>query len=763
MAGNIPTIVAGDNTQTRELHVSNQGGGLAILAGSQLIARGAMDMGSAAANIARHQQETAAKLKHLDDIRWATEATQTEQLHLANFMADEANQRSEDFSDRVAQFTKHRMEQYSSQEQAPSPQAFRLFEKNFNHLATQSQMSAIEIGAKNKVNGIITSAKTSIAAAQDAFRSLRSVNEKQALNGMVNSIAQIKSAIDAGIGQFAPDQAHKLHEDLITQSVLNVMGTNPKAAQTILDSSKEIDEQTRYTLSNEIRQASRNIVTGQRNQVLDKVKGIESFARQGNIVNPLSKEDFLQVLPEAQALDAYEDHVRQIKIYNDGNTIVQTVGKYNRDAINRTINSLMKPEDLTTENAVEKEALAKYVVPQLQKIVKLQEEDPAAFTGIYNSHVRGLYDFASTVQDPEQHSAALTTANDTNLLYQGPPPQGVSKAEASLYLDLPLNGRHLLSSKSAEEMAATINMATPKEVVKKIGETLSAYPKPEHAAKVFNDLVSLGKLNQEYQFAWLNRNAPWIDTYVGALQAGNSIKMPEKTIADTAQAVWNDPSFVNLRETITRDNYQGSKDVAGFYEGAKRFAVALQSNQGFTMKDAVTAATTRLIDEQLGFTTVNDKKLMILKKDADGRTRKQSDIDNIGSNLKYALEEVPVHEIELTPFYSTPGFKELPLDQQYRQVGNYLNQRAFWQMLDNGQGAVLYARDPQGIQNFQLRDKQGKPFVVHFRDLPDLRYLLGRDYIEQAMAATRAGATTYPVRRPTYNASQPRPSWMPSE
>lgn len=754
----IPTIQTSESAQTRELHISNQGGGLALLAGAQILSQGAGDLGKVATSLALKQKQQEEKLKHLDDIRWATEALQQEQLGLAKFMADEKNQKSEDFGDRVASYTQSRMDNYSSQEQAPSSDAFRIFKQNFDHLATQSQISAIDTGANNKVNGIINSANNSISLAQDTFRTLRGVNEKQALANMVNSIAQIKTSIDAGIGQFAPDKAHKLHENLITQSVLNVMTTNPGAARAILESSKEIDEQTRYQLNNEINQASRNINIGHRNAVIAQAEGIESFARQGNIVNPLSKASFSDVLSEPQATEVYDKHVATVKTYNDGNYIVNAVSSFNRDSIGKVINTLLKPSDLTPENAVEKESLAKYTVGQLAKIVDTQKTDIMSVLVSHNQHVKGLYDVASSIEDPQDKAMAMVAANDAALLYQGPAPQNISSNEAKMYHDRPLNDRHLLFVHTAESIAKDINMATPKEVIKKIAETLSVYTKEDHAAKVYNDLVTLGKLSQQYQVAWLYKDSPWIDTYLGSLQAGKDLNVPEKTVTDIGNLVWNDPSFVNLRETITRDNLQGSKSVNGFYEGTKQFAIALTS-QGKSSKEAVLAATSRIVDEGLGFTSINGKKLMVLKKDESGRLRSQNDITNIGQSLILALEQVPIHELNDTAFTATPGYSVLPQTEKLRALGRYVNERGFWQMLDNGQGAVLYGADPTGVQNFQLTDKQGKPFVVHFRDLPLSLLDAKKEWSKFAEMSTLTGEG-YPVYSPSSNTTKPRPMWL---
>jgi hypothetical protein len=756
---NIPTYQSQESPVTRgySAQASGDPGKWAAL---QIAGRGLEDVARVGTHIVLQQQETAKKLKKLDDYRWANEAAQAEQLNIAKFMADPANETSEDFGDRVAAYTNSRFEQYSSGETAPSPEAHQMFKQQFDHIATQSQLHAIDRGANNKVNAIINSAKQANMYAVDAYRTMRGVDENIAIKNLTLSIAQSRAAIDAGIGQIAPEQAHRLHEDLITQSVLSVMTTNPAAAKSILNSSKDIDEQTRYRLNNEINQASRNIIAGHKNNVLEAAKGVESFARQGNEAQPLPLESFLDVMDEAHARAAHADHVEAMKTYNTGNMIVKAVSSFNLNEINKTINTLLKPSDINAENAIEKERLAQYTVKQLADIGQLQAKDTVGFLEQYNSHVRGSYDLASTIEDPQERSSAITAANSINLMYQGRAPIDAGTEERKQYLDRP--DRHLLSNFKAEQIAKDINVSSPKDVVKKIGEILSAYPDENHASIVFNDLVSKGKLSQQYQIAWLNKDAPWIDTYLGSLKAGKDLNVPEKTMNDLSQAVWNDDTFALLRNTITRDNFQGSRDVAGFFDGAKSFAAALVS-EGRSVKEAVSAATSMIITEQLGFTGVNGVPLMILKKDQNGKMRNTDEINGIGQSLKYALELIPVHEIETSAFNATPGFSALNDEKKLKAIGFALNNHAYWQTTSNGQGAMLYYKDPSGIQNFQLRDKENKPFVVHFKDLPKSVMDAPGEWARQAMYATRAGATSFAPRREMYNTTNPRPYWMTAE
>lgn len=756
---NIPTYQSQDSPVTRG-YTAQADGSPGKWAAMQIAARGIEDVGNAFTKVELQRQNKAEKLKKLDDYRWAMEATQTEQINLATFMADEKNNRAEDFGDKVANYTSQRFEQYSSGETAPSLEAQEMFKRNFDHLATQSHVSAIDIGANNKVNAIITSAKKSNSYAVEAYRTMRSVDPGIALKNLTVSIAQSRAAIDAGIGQFAPEQAHRLHEDLITQSVLSVMTTNPAAAKSILNSSKEIDEQTRYQLNNEINQASRNMAIGQKNNVLEAVKGVESFARQGNEAQPLPLESFMDVMDESHARAAHADHVEMMKTFNTGNMIVKAVSSFNVNELNKIINTLLKPEDITKDNAVEKERLAQYTVKQLVDIGQLQAKDTVGFLTQHNSHVRGSYDLASTIEDPQERSVAITAANNINLMYQGRAPIGAGAEERKQYLDRP--DQHLLTNSNAEQISKDINVSSPKDVIKKIGEILSQYPDENHASIVFNDLVSKGKLSQQYQIAWLNKDASWIDTYLGSLKAGKDLNVPEKTMNDLSQAVWNDDTFGLLRSTITRDNFQGSRDVAGFFEGIKSFAAALVS-EGRSVKDAVSAATSMIITEQLGFTGINSVPLMILKKDHTGRMRSTDEINGIGQSLKYALELIPVHELETSAFNSTPGFTALNNEKKFKALGFAINNHAYWQTTSNGQGAILYYKDPSGIQNFQLRDKENKPFVVHFRDLPKSVMDAPGEWARQAMYAARAGATSFAPRREMYNTTNPRPFWMTAE
>jgi len=666
------------------------------------------------ASVGIDKQQQADRLKALDDVRWAGEAYDAEKLALANYLSEDKVKHAENVSTLVKEFAEQRLAQYTI-DSAPSPRAYTLFKKNYSNWATDKTIQTIELGANNKIAGAANSVKKSTSAAVTSFRLMEDnfPGKGAGAESLIDSIASIKSTIDASFAEYDPKLAKALHEDLITQSVLAASTVDISLAKSILDSSKEIDEQTRATLMSHLSTASKahvaqNRVTFETN-VADHITQVKAGTAQGKV--PL--DSYLQHFPEDQAITrkAKDDH--EIAVYQRGNMFLKQILPQSADNQRQILTKLGNKEHFKTK---EDEDTYLFVKEAVNAAIALQERNAVAFLNEYNPVVKQANAAIPNVSDAA-FPAKIDAYQNTVLKYQGAAPEGVDTKEASLYLNKAQNDWHLLDANEAKTKGSKMNIAKPKEFMKETAELMALYPDENKQSIVFNDLVTLGGLNQQYQLAWLNKDEWWIDTYLGAIAGGKDVQVDNETKVSLQTRLESLETWNKFRQSMIGDNKQRANEIAGFKSGILQFAGS-RVLDGKSESDAIEEATNRLLKSQLGFTLNNEHPLMVTKSRGAGKTpRTDEDVEEVGRKLTFVPQYLPAGEIDLTPFTGLFALNASP-DKQQEAIVNHLSARGFWQTLPNGQGASLYAIDENGLQQFQVKDKQGNPFIVYFDDMP---------------------------------------------
>lgn len=731
---------------------------LGVTAGLGAVGRGLQETAVAGAHIYNRSQEAKVYKQKLDDERWAQEQFMKEKLALATRMAQNDMVNSEDIVNQVGQFAEIQASQYTA-DNAPSANALARFKDKYAKHVNDVQSAAAQVEATNKTNNLIQSVKNNTQTAIIAFRTMSQFSERLAFSNLIESMASQNESIHSMFGQHFPKQAKQLREDLTAQAVMAAAEVNPSVAATILKNAAGIDEQTRAQLQNQIESAQKSSDSAARYRLEADRKDAMTLAMAGTRKEGLPIERYLMVYPEATAKEIKRQDDEEIDAYAQANTVINAVAPFNKDVQDQAVANLKDKNRWTGSNSALRADTAAKGVKQLQE---MQDDNIRGYLDTYNPVVKQARGNAKT---PETISAYY----DTILMYQGPPPSNASQVEASMHLNRPINDRHLLGKEDALRLGDEINLSTPQEVIKKIGEVLAPYSKDSHKYTVLNDLVTMGKLSQQYQFVWQNKDAWWIGTYIGAIKGGKDIKVPDIVKADIEKRLIVNDTWSQFQSSMIGDNYQRASEIAGFYDGIVQFAGTLYATQGKSAKDAVAEATKRLISTTLGFTRVNEKPLMILKDRGPGLPqRTQADIDDIGRRLGFVPQFIPLDEIDQSN-WSIALDNGQTEDKKLEALSDELNARSFWQTTNDGQGAVLYAIDEGGLQQFEVRDKQGRPFVVKFDELPaftpirepaEMRSTVGYYYVPGTASAGTRNAK-HPGIMPTNK--QGRPQWIRTE
>lgn len=713
----IPTYTATESAKTgpAQAYGNEDAFGGQVARGMSVLAGGVQDVGSAVTHVANTVAVLGKQKKQLQDTKWAGEMYESKKRAVSEFMADPVNNTKESFAQDLDQ---HIQDQVSSvdSKSAPSPRAYQMFRSNFGSFAGSKYAQALGVGYQNMVTNGVQSISDQISDAVTAYHNFSKVDEDTATHDMVDSVAHIGQNIEGSFRSTAPNVADKLHSELITQSVLATMSADPRAAKTLLDSSRRIDEQTRRTLNNEITQMlkTKDIVA---REAFDNTRTNQLVkSEQGQSGVKLSIDSYRQFYPDDQAQvqksrdDAYIDTMTR------ANTMLSEMGSHNSEDQLKRLNDLGKNINSEQDKEVYKKVHADTVIN-----LKMQDTNPVGWLIKYNTTIQSLMRKAADAPQKTQ-TGEVQTLNDAVMRYQGPAPSDASPEEKLRYLDRPMNDRHLLDLNDATQSAADLNMYTPKEFIQKMGQSLNRYPDPQHQYVAFNDMVTMpGRgqgLKQEYQVAWQNKDAWWLDTYLGALSAGKDIKIPEDIKKDVAKRIDANPEWIKFQSATVGESFARSGQVAGYREGLKQYAHALIS-QGKSMKEASDTAVKDLILTTLGTPKVNGKPFLMLRDQGPNLPpRTDAQLDDMGRRLTLGLQFIDPRKVDQRPFTALQIFgkdeQHLPRLQALR---DQITARGFFQTGPDGQSVSLYSTDDRG-DIFQVRDRNNQPFNISFKDLP---------------------------------------------
>lgn len=661
--------------------------------------------------------------QHVADTNWASTAYESEKLGLAKFMSDPANNQADNFSDKIQTYLQSRNDQYAQLDPQPSPKAMQMFHDTFSRYSSEKVADSYRMDVNNKVKNGITNTSDQISNAVESYREMSGIPGYDASKDLADSYMQISSGIEKSFRDFSPNVADQLQTEVAKQSVVAMMDNNPKGARTLLDNVSTIDPELRKSLNREIdtAQFSQNVVERDAfNRTRDDhLKNAMMGNDDGTPVLKIPIETYQQWYPPEKAEAAKEADDNHIDTYNKANSIYQDLSDKQANYQKNAVNDLfLNRKDVNDQD------IFSIVHQRIQQNMEMQDKDPVKWLQTNNPSIKALQDAYQHAPD-DQKAGAMASLNDAILKFQGMPDAGASDKEKAMYLDKPINDRHLMGIDNATQNASFLNNATPTEFIKKMGDIMGQYPDSDHQYTAFNDLVTMPSkgeaLKQEYQFAWQNKDAWWLGTYVGALGAGKGVAVPEDKNKEIQKVLNTNPTWNQFRSTMIGDNFQRGEQIAGFQQGLQKLSEAFVT-QGTPPTAAVDKAANLLIKSTMGFTKVNGNPMMLLRDQGGSAKLDQPGIDDIGRRLSLSLRDIDVSKIDEKPFLPLHIFGKDP-DAPGRQeaLKNYVTANTFFQTGPDGQSASLYAKDANG-QAFQIRDTDNKPFNMKFADLPKYTY-----------------------------------------
>ena len=720
MPGQVPTILTEGS-----LRGQNQGNsdpndfGAQIGQAMQQVGGQMMQATGVASQIINQRQE-------LDNAQWVGQSVEQEKNYINKWMADPENNSKESFSDDLQQLLKQRVGEY--EKSAPNARAKQMFRNEFSHFGISRYESALQTQAQTKITNTLTSFQDQIGSAIDGYRTSRDVPNVDANADLMNSINSISARIDQSLGKVAPTQARQLKDKLIVDATYATMDSSPDLAKKILDMGS-IEGSRRHTIENQIDQArtARNMADV---VVFDGVrKNWLTMVEEGKQRDKIALVQYQSIYSRDEAIAQKAKDDALIDIYNGSNDFVSKVSPLSGPAQLAELNKLAESVGTDPNKAFLNKKIVELASQRIIDNVKKMQRDPVGYMSQNIPAIKRLRDQLSTMDDKSPSFASTKqTLFDTVLRYQGPAPVGdktIDQADdPAMYHNVPRTAVSLMTTDEATQQAAQINQGSPKDALKSILQVLQQYP-DKYQAIAFNDLVKLPGdrgIRGEYWAAAINKTAPWVDDYLGVIQNASAIrKGATATEGEFEKALNGNVMWLQFARPIASDNFQRQSIVEDFRSGIMLYGMALAQQKGLSPDKAVKMATQRLLNEEMGIVDVNGKPTMIQRNPGDGTPlRTDDDIKDVGRRLKNALEFIDPKQLKLEDEYGRSLFPVLSMagtdETKNASLRDAIRANGTFQTTPDGKAAVLYYDD--GDNHFEMRDKDGRAFVISLSDLP---------------------------------------------
>lgn len=655
--------------------------------------------------------------QHMDAQQYASTAMLTNRNAIDKYMADPNNYTDPKYSENLDKvFDKSSQEMLKN---APNDLARRQLTGEFNDFRQSRMSSAFRTQTDVMMKKSFDEFATAPNVLLDSYRTNLKSPNIDAGGELKKQVVDLYDRVDKMYGQIAPATARELKQEITSQSVYGVVNTNPDLARSLLESGT-VEGRTRHTLENLITSAEGAQTEGARQEALDQTKGL------------LTRADmFPDQVQRGFPAEYFEAHGWKPKAAAEMATKLQYQLDVNKDYANKrneitggNEQSLLKStgdmyQQLQSQTDTDKFNHDAQVFARVQKFsnesIEKLHADPVAYLANYN------HEISSATQAYRDDPSVERFQNLAGLIkrYQGPAPEG---EDGGKYLNLAMHEMHMLDKSQAEQIGQKITMAGPKQAGEILHSVIQQY-KPDDQGMVLNDLVNHGKIPIESYVMERTFGATFSDKLNGAILNGKELratvgKTKGSTVEDLDKILDTNNTWLGWSKVTAADNFQRQDVVSGFRGAIQTYAMGLIQD-GKTPADAIDTAVRDTTQWNHQTVNVNGRQMQVTKNQYPGTDRE------FGLAVHAAIDRLDITRINLDNDNHSPIF---PVAEMAGHAGtrdaairSIVQSKVFPNLNPDGKSFSLYARG--AANDFQLRDKSGKPITMQISDLPTFTYV----------------------------------------
>lgn len=676
-------------------------------------------LGSAISRGSATVADISAMHQHVVAQQWVSTAMDKHRVVIDKYMADPANYSDPKFAENVDALSNDSLETFAKE--APNQLASKQFTMEAKEFHSSRMNSAFKTQTDVMMQKGIADFEQSPDSMLDSYRSNLKSPNIDASADLLQNFDQHLQKIDRTYGTIAPATAKSLRDKATVDLAYGVLNTNPDLAEKVLDRGP-VEGRVRHTIENAITSARGAQDEGAKQEALDATKGLlekaemfpdqvqKGFPKEYFEAHGFGKRSGDMAVKLQYQLDVNKDYagVRDQITGSNESALVKRGGD-----MYQALKNLDPASDQFHHDAQVLQRTQKFINESIQKI----HADPVAYIANNNKEI------ASATQAYRDDPSPQRFGTLTSLLkkYQGAVPIGESSDK---YLNLSMHEMHLLDKTQAETVGQAILDAGPKQAGEILHNTIQQY-KPDDQGIVLNDLVNHGKIPMSSYAMERVYGAPFANKVTGALMNQKELrdtvgKQKGSTTEDLDKLLTGNNQWQQWSKVTAADNFQRQDVVSGYQDAIHAYSLGL-IQKGMSPAAAVDNAVKDLTQWNHDTVVVNGRAMQLTKNQYAGTPREFSmavgaAIDRLDMNRINFLND---NHTEIFPVLNLAGHKGAR-DEALKSI---MHTKLFPNMNPDGKSFSLYVRGESN--DFQLRDKDGKPVTMQVADLPTFTYPQG--------------------------------------
>jgi gas vesicle protein len=696
------------------------------------------------------------------EVKWVSDSND----QLSRVLIDWQNKNKDrtDFGEAFRAFADEQVDKYATA--APNSRARDAFKMHVMPSINRDWEGALHRGEQNRFAAFDASETKASETINTSFRARLDYGEPEAArDSLTHDLAMQKERIDT-FYKGAPVKAAAMKERATVGAILGVIDSDPTFAKELLDSSKDIDAESRSALLSRISTAQHRTDSMELTKAQLSIRETLADAKNNNRVVVMPDLSPLKQLMSPPEFLRYETQVKQE--FERHNVVTKAVQDY------APLHPALRRQELAKEagkhSGTTGLAIKGDLIDANAALDKELKADSMAFVTKYNPDVQAAYQAWKKSGKPEDEDYWRTLA--WNRLGHAPAPLDAElkaglrpealkarEATAKTYQDIPQVERRFIFKEEATHYADLLTKGSESERLQAVQQINARFPDEYKRAVVFKDIEQLsdGKGPELQRTLVASKLAEVNPSAAGFLLSGKGREAfkglkPEaqKEIRDslTISAPTGKPSW-SLFAMAARGADSQSQDLVDGFRSAVEEMAALNYveslGQGRKTTDAVDRALKALIFDRVAMPVMTDslgeasgQALLISRTKINPKTnqpdrslgtRTDQDIEAIRARIPYTKEVIKWDDIELAgsngrPYFSTiaPYLYQNGTEKQVKGSQDLLQrhilQRGFWISDPDSQGATFYLPDETGT-SFAPQFKMTKePLRILYEHLP---------------------------------------------
>lgn len=643
------------------------------------------DVAASADAISESRQNLEIRLAEMDDLRHANQAETSLRKLVVDWEADTNNLADESGHEKIHQLL--RQEKHAQSSGFKTVRARESFEARSDNLILSTYANAAARSTSLKVQ---RTAGSMVELNQSSLLS-RNPDHEKTLDRLLEQADALFAA--------SPDSGIRFKEQLVRDSVLGLLATDPDRAERLLSSHKLVDGPTRNQLMGQIEAARESRGWAKRQDHLGYVQDKLTVAK-GAGANPdpgdpnFSLETFRAVHGEQRGTELHASFMRDAKPVFEANSLWAEMFK------GRTPDEMVQRLDQYTSNLTPETAQGAPDAPTRLRVAEelrrrvsrslqdLQEKGPVAWINENDPHVSALRNVAMR---PES---------------VGP----VEDADKQAYADALLASQRrigvgmpsLLTRAETDALVSTLEAdGSPDTAMNVVASLQARFPDPEHLNIALSDLYR-SKAPRSLALVALNRNQPWLPAYSDAVQ--NRGAYAKAVDADDLKKLDAsvEKAFAPWAQALTAGRVG---DVPGYLDGLKSMALRSMAKSGTSPNKAAEAAVELLLGSELQVLDFGGRPTILSKAVPDTA---QATVGEYRKRLDLAA-------LDLTPF--EPLKAQFASDEDFHSLLEDLLADSMFPVMSPDGSSLLFSFTGDGDVDFLLKDKEGRPLSLDIEDI----------------------------------------------